>query len=143
MRTVSEVISLIMEKMKETNSYKKYWLEEHWLELAGVAANKHSRPQRIDKEILYVRVDSSVWNYNLFMLKKTLIKKINQSFGCYIIKDIKYHMGEIKNESSGEEEVLSELQENESNRKMRFNTFLSERKMIECLKKKTRKKSFH
>jgi hypothetical protein len=143
LRAISEVVGLIMAKMKETNSYKNYWLEQHWLELAGVAANKHSRPQRIDKEILYVRVDSSVWNYNLFILKKTLIKKINQSFGCLIIKDIKYHMGEIKNEASGIEIFLSELHESESNRKMRFNTFLSERKMIECLKKKTRKKSYH
>ena len=125
-----------MEKMKETNGYKNYWLGQHWAEIAGDVANKHSRPYKIDQEVLYVRVDSSAWNYNLFMIKKTLLKKINQSFGCLIIKDIKYHMGEIMNEISETEKTLSELHENEKSRKMRFNTFLSERKMIECLRKK-------
>ena len=125
-----------MESMKETNGFKNYWLGQHWVEIAGEAANRHSRPYKIEKEVLYVRVDSSVWNYNLFMMKNTLMKKINQSFGCLIIKDIKYHMGEIMNEISETEKTLSELHENEKSRKMRFNTFLSERKMIECLRKK-------
>ena len=143
MKELNEIIFLIMEKMKKTNGFKNYWLGQHWVEIAGDVANKHSRPYKIENEVLYVRVDSSVWNYNLFMVKKTLIKKINQSFGCLIIKDIKYHMGEIMNEISETEKILSELHENEKSRKMRLNTFLSERNMIECLRKKINNKAFH
>ena len=139
MRTVSEIIALVMEKMKDTNGFKNYWLGQHWFELAGEAANKHSRPYKVDRDILYVRVDSSVWNYNLFMAKKSMIKKINHSFGCLIIKDIKYHMGEINNQINEKIEVLSELHENEISRKMRFNTFLSERKILELLIKRKKK----
>ena len=136
MKTVSEIINAIMQKMKNTNGYRKIWLEEHWNELAGITANKHSKPQRMDNEVLYVKVDSSVWNYNLFMNKVNLINSINQKFGQVIVKDIKYNMGEIEKEHATEHENIYDLCENTNADKDRLNTYLSDKKLIEFLRKK-------
>jgi len=141
MKTAGEIIETIMKKMKNTNGFKRFWLETNWCGLAGTEANNHSRPHRIEKENLYVNVDSSAWNYNLFMNKALLIKKINQRFGCLIVKDIKYQVCEIKNEQADDEDGLKLINETVMNDDFRYNTYLSGQKIIICLKKRINKMS--
>ena len=125
-----------MIKIANNNSYKKYWLENNWSELIGPQAKMHSKPFKIDKEILYVSVDSSVWNYNLFMDKLYLIKKINSKFGNLIIKDVKYQVGEINIINVEEKSNQISFNDNEENKELRINIDLHERKIIDCLRKK-------
>lgn len=90
---IKEVIQNIIEKMSYMNGYKKAWLERNWIDLVGEEAGKHSKPYKIERDILFISVDSSVWNQALFMIRANLIVKINQKFARKIVEDIKYQIG--------------------------------------------------
>lgn len=112
MKPISEVISGIINKLANTNGYKKALLERYWVELVGEGARKHSRPRKIDKRILYVSVDSSVWNQALFIDKANLIRRINQKFTRPIVEEIKYQMGQfdiLAIDQAESEEVLQTI----------------------------------
>lgn len=95
MTTIKEIIQKIVEKMSYSNGYKKAWLAKHWGELVGEEAGRHSRPYKIEKDVLFVSVDSSVWNQELFMKRATLIVAINQKFSRKIVEVVKYQMGQF------------------------------------------------
>ena len=90
---IKDVIKNIVDKMSYMNGYKKAWLERNWIELVGEEAGKHSKPYRIERDILFINVDSSVWNQELFMMRASLIVKINQKFTRKIVEDVKYQIG--------------------------------------------------
>ena len=90
---IKEVIKNIIEKMSYMNGYKKVWLEKNWIELVGEEAGKHSKPYKIERDILVINVDSSVWNQELFMMRASLIVKINQKFDRKIVEDVKCQIG--------------------------------------------------
>ena len=93
MTTIKEVIKGIIDKFSSLNGYKKAWIEKHWLELIGEAAAVHALPYKVESNILFVRVDSSVWNQELFMNKRNLINKVNNNFSKKIIEDVKFQIG--------------------------------------------------
>ena len=93
--SISEIIRRIINKLSHTNGYRRAWLERNWLEIVGETARKHSRPHKVDKGVLYVSVDSSVWNQALFIDKVNLINRINKKFTCPFVQDIKYQMGQF------------------------------------------------
>jgi len=97
-----EVIQSIVDKISYMNGFKKAWLEKRWIDLVGEEAGKHSRPYRVEKDILFVSVDSSVWNQQLFMNRSNLIDKINNNFARKIVEDVKCQIGYF---SSSEEKV--------------------------------------
>jgi len=93
MMGIEQIFQEIINKLSFTNGYKKAWLEKQWVELVGLEAGKHCRPVRVDREILFVVVDSSAWNQELFMRKAKLVEKINRKFTRKMIEDVKYQIG--------------------------------------------------
>ena len=93
MKSMREVVQKLVNQFASRNGFKKAWIEKHWPELVGLEAGKHSRPHRVDREVLFVNVDSSVWNQELFMTRRNLIQKINGNFSQAIVKEIKYQIG--------------------------------------------------
>ena len=93
MTIIKEVIKGIVDKFSSLNGYKKAWIEKHWLELIGEAAAAHALPYKVESNILFVRVDSSVWTQELFMDKRNLINQVNNNFSKKIIEDVKFQIG--------------------------------------------------
>ena len=93
MTSMREIVQKLVNQFAIRNGFKKAWIEKHWAELVGLEAGKHSRPHRVDHEVLFVNVDSSVWNQELFMTRRNLIQKINGNFSQAIVKEIKYQIG--------------------------------------------------
>ena len=93
MTSMLEIVQKLVNQFASRNGFKKAWIEKHWSELVGLEAGKHSRPHRVDHEVLFVNVDSSVWNQELFMTRRNLIQKINGNFSQAIVKEIKYQIG--------------------------------------------------
>jgi len=90
---IKDIIQSIVNKMSSMNGYKKAWLDKKWRDLVGEEAGKHSRPYKVERDILFVTVDSSVWNQELFMNRANLIAKINKKFASKIVEDVKYQIG--------------------------------------------------
>ena len=87
------IVQKLVNQFASRNGFKKAWIEKHWAELVGLEAEKHSRPHRVEHEVLFVNVDSSVWNQELFMRRRQLLEKINGSFSHVILNDVKYQIG--------------------------------------------------
>ena len=133
MKSMSEVIKNIMEKISLSDGYKKNWILERWHDLAGGAASNHSKPTKISRSLLFVKVDSSVWTHHMFMQKKNLIHKINQLYGSDVILDIKFQSGKIENEIiENESEDMERLIKQSETRR---NNHL-DKKILQCIVKK-------
>ena len=93
MTSMRAIVQKLVNQFASRNGFKKAWIEKHWAELVGLEAEKHSRPHRVEHEVLFVNVDSSVWNQELFMRRRQLLEKINGSFSHVILNDVKYQIG--------------------------------------------------
>ena len=138
MKMMSEVIKFVMEKIAATDGYKKNWIHLHWKDVVGKEAGKHSVPRRMEKGMLFVKVDSSAWTYSLFIRKNELVKKINSMFGSSIVTDIKYQAGEIEAETRELKKEAGQMLNEQSQGRYRTK---SEQQVIDFLRKKSKKKA--
>lgn len=109
MQSISLIINRIHTKLIRIEGYQRAWIEKHWEEIVGSNARKHSITRKIKNKILYISVDSSVWNHKLFIDKKGIIDKINRTVDNVIIDDIKFQMGN-DNDFYSKEEHISAIQ---------------------------------
>ena len=92
---IGDVLKSIFEKIGKEKTISKEEIEAAWKELAGEAAFKHSRPASFRKNILTVRVDSSVWMQELSMKKRKLLKGLKRTLGKDRITEIHFKTGEF------------------------------------------------
>lgn len=76
--------------------YYQQYLSQHWEEICGPNLAKQCIVEGLEDNILTIRVASSLFANELFMMKKIFLKKINKALvGSLIIKDLKFHTGRI------------------------------------------------
>lgn len=61
-----------------------------WQEVVGRTVSKAAKAEKVDRGILIVKTDSSVWRQELQMQKEQLIEKINKKIGSEAIKEIRF-----------------------------------------------------
>ena len=70
-------------------------LLEVWQKAVGPQISVQTRPDRLKRNTLFVKVSSSVWMQQLHILKQEIIEKINQLLGKELIKNIHFSIGDI------------------------------------------------
>lgn len=55
---------------------------------------KHCSPVKLERRVLFLKVDSSVWSNQLLYYKGEILAKINQFLEDNYIKDIKFILGQ-------------------------------------------------
>ena len=70
-------------------------LLEVWQKAVGPQISVQTRPDRLKRNTLFIKVSSSVWMQQLHILKQEIIEKINQLLGKELIKNIHFSIGEI------------------------------------------------
>jgi hypothetical protein len=90
---IIEIVEKILNKFINFEGYQTAWLSKHWENIVGPVMKGHSEPYKLSKKQLYIRVDSSVWNQAIFIEKKRIIKKINQTYLKQIVDDINIQIG--------------------------------------------------
>lgn len=70
-------------------------LLEIWQKAVGPQISVQTRPDRLKRNTLFVKVSSSVWMQQLHALKKEIIEKVNQPLGKELIKNIHFYIGDI------------------------------------------------
>lgn len=70
-------------------------IEQHralylWDNVVGDQIARVTTPQKIEKNVMFVAVDSPVWRNELMFLKRKIIKDLNQALTGNAIKDIKF-----------------------------------------------------
>ena len=70
-------------------------LLEVWRKAVGPQISAQTRPEKFKRNILFVKVSSSVWMQQLHILKSEIIEKINQHVGNELVTNILFSIGEI------------------------------------------------
>ena len=95
---IGEVIKGTLERLGLERKVQEYSVWLFWQKAAGEKIARHARPQQIIAGKLLIGVDSSAWMNELHLIKKKLIRKINQETGKNIVKDIHFKLQRIGNE---------------------------------------------
>lgn len=61
---------------------------ERWSEVVGPYIAKVSKADKIENGVLYVKVINSSWKHHLFMLRREIIKKLNDSLKLDVVREI-------------------------------------------------------
>lgn len=67
---------------------KQFEVLNLWNDIVGEQVAKVTKPERIDRGQLIVRVERPVWRNELMFLKKDIIAKINKMMKEEIVKEI-------------------------------------------------------
>ena len=114
MKQIEMTILKIVKSKAGKEKFLVYYLSNNWLEICGANIAKHSKPNRIERGILFVNTDSSAWSHNLLMMKTQLLGKIKKSVGeigslrnpDLTIKDIMFFNGTITKKTVQEEKTV-------------------------------------
>ena len=64
-----------------------------WAEIVGRKVAEHARAVRVDTGRLFVEVDSSVWSQELTLMKRGILRQINDRIGRNAINNIHFVLG--------------------------------------------------
>lgn len=75
------------------NQYSLFKMKACWKEIIGNNNAKHCGPVKLERRILTLQVDSSVWANQFLYYKNQFIQQINTFIGTDYVKDIKFTQG--------------------------------------------------
>lgn len=93
---IERVILKMFPSQDGRNKYLVFSMQQKWEKICGESVAKHSKPVRLERKILYINTDSSVWANHLLMMKQQFINNINKVMENNPVKDIKFFTGSVK-----------------------------------------------
>ena len=64
-----------------------------WPEVVGRRIAEHARAVRVDRGRLFVQVDSPVWSQELSMMKRDILRQMNDRIGRDVIDNVHFVLG--------------------------------------------------
>ena len=98
MEEIEKTVLKMIGSQAGKNRYNLFKMKACWPEIVGKNNAKHCGPVKLERRILTLQVDSSVWSNQFLYFKNQFIEKINFFMGVDYVKDIKFVLGrEFKN----------------------------------------------
>lgn len=91
---IGEVLKSVFTELERGKNSSQEEIEGLWKSLVGEPGFRHSRPASLRKNILTVKVDSSVWMQELTIRKRQLLKGLKRALGKDKISQIQFRIGE-------------------------------------------------
>ncbi len=66
-----------------------------WNKAIGPQVAAQTRPDKLRRDILFVKVSNSIWMHQLQFMKQEIIDKTNKFLGREVIKNVHFSIGEI------------------------------------------------
>lgn len=85
---LGSVLDEFLKNMGVERKIKEGMALERWSEIVGPYIAKVSKADRIENGVLYVKVINSSWKHHLFMFKREIIKKLNDSLKLDVVREI-------------------------------------------------------
>lgn len=92
---IDSVFNQIKKKLKISEFYELS-ITKIWKDVTGDVISQVSIPIHLEDGVLTVNVRDTIWLNQLTLLKKEIIKQINENLGKEVVKDIKYKVGVLK-----------------------------------------------
>ena len=93
MKDVEKIILKMIGSQTNQNQYSLFKMKACWTDIIGENNAKHCGPVKLERRILTLQVDSSVWSNQFLYYKNQFIQQINIFMGNDYIKDIKFTLG--------------------------------------------------
>jgi predicted nucleic acid-binding Zn ribbon protein len=87
-KSLSQLLNEIVKKYELNEIIQKNLLIEKFNEIVGEQIAKQVEFLSFERGILKIKVESSSWKNELFLLREQIIEKINKSFGKDLVKQI-------------------------------------------------------
>ena len=95
LQRLGDVLQGILKKHNIFFDSEEQRLLEVWQKAVGPQISVQTRPDRLKRNTLFVKVSSSVWMQQLHIIKQEIIEKINQLLEKELIKNIHFSIGDI------------------------------------------------
>ena len=93
MEDVEKTVLKMIGSQANQNQYSLFKMKACWKEIIGNNNAKHCGPIKLERRILTLQVDSSVWANQFLYYKNQFIQQINTFIGTDYVKDIKFTQG--------------------------------------------------
>ncbi|HBX74534.1 MAG: DUF721 domain-containing protein [Acidaminococcaceae bacterium] len=93
MEGIEKIILKMAGSQSNQNQYNLFKMKACWAEIIGANNAKHCGPVKLERRILTLAVDSSVWSNQFMYYKSQFIRQINTFMGTDYVKDIKFILG--------------------------------------------------
>lgn len=93
MEDVEKTVLKMIGSQANQNQYSLFKMKACWKEIIGNNNAKHCGPVKLERRILTLQVDSSVWANQFLYYKNQFIQQINTFIGTDYVKDIKFTQG--------------------------------------------------
>jgi predicted nucleic acid-binding Zn ribbon protein len=90
-KKINQVFYELLRSYGISRKYEEYKLKSEWPNVVGKTIAKQTLALKIEKEILYVKLNSAALRQNLSYARFDLIEKLNASVSSDLIKDIVFH----------------------------------------------------
>lgn len=90
MEDVEKTVLKMIGSQANQNQYSLFKMKACWKEIIGNNNAKHCGPVKLERRILTLQVDSSVWANQFLYYKNQFIQQINTFIGTDYVKDIKF-----------------------------------------------------
>lgn len=78
----------LLKNMGVERTVKEKMVVGKWDEVVGPYIAKVSKAERIENGVLYVKVINPAWKHHLFMLRREIINKLNDSLKINVVREI-------------------------------------------------------
>lgn len=93
MENVEKIVLKMAGSQTNQNQYNLFKMKSCWADIIGNNNAKHCGPVKLERRILTLQVDSSVWSNQFIYYKSQFIRQINLFMGNDYVKDIKFTLG--------------------------------------------------
>ncbi|TKJ42126.1 hypothetical protein CEE37_00170 [candidate division LCP-89 bacterium B3_LCP] len=87
--TLADALENAVRSPKLRRYLKAAELQNKWVEVVGETVAKHASPQTLERGLLTVKADSSVWRQQLTMVKPKILEELKKKYGRYKIKEMR------------------------------------------------------
>lgn len=95
LQKLGNVLKGILKKHNISFDSEEQRLLEVWYKAVGPQISAQTRPDKLRRNTLFVKVSSSVWMQQLHNLKSEIIEKFNQLMEKELVRNVHFSIGEI------------------------------------------------
>ena len=91
MKTLQFAIKNLIKDLGIQNKINENLAIAYWNVVVGKKISVISQAEKIETNILFVKVTNSVWRNELLYHKNNIIEKLNNKIGTRVVKDIRFY----------------------------------------------------
>jgi len=90
---IGKILADVLRDLGLSNKLTEQRAVVEWADIVGRKVAEHARAYKVDGGRLFVEVDSSVWSQELTMMKRNILRQINDRIGRNTIDNIHFVLG--------------------------------------------------